>query len=131
MEIKIKERERERESSYVGDGAIGGAVGVNDPAGFQGEVTEDLIDVGAWGEWVTTVLAEAMEDFGGDAPSLPLSHLRFLFLPLALASSSSSCHFLANTVLLLSSISADSFTDVPDDHIHRRCMIYISRKKED
>lgn len=80
------ERMRERKSRYVGDGAIGGAVGEDDPAGLHGEVTEDLVDVGAWGEWVTTVLAQAMEDVGGDGPSLPLSHLGLLLVTLAPAS---------------------------------------------
>lgn len=59
-----------------GGGAVGGAVGVDGPSGFLGEVAEDLIDVGAGGEAVAAVLAEAVEDVGGDGTPLPLSHLR-------------------------------------------------------
>lgn len=65
--------------SYIGrSGAVGGAVGVDDPTGLGGELAEDLVDVGAGGEAVTAVLAEAVEDLGGDGPPLPLSHLGLL-----------------------------------------------------
>lgn len=63
-----------------GGGAIGGAVRLHDPASFLSKVAEDFIDVGARGEAVAAVLAEAVKNVGGDGPPLPLSHLRPLFL---------------------------------------------------
>lgn len=63
-----------------GGGAVGGAVGLDNPAGFLGKVAEDFVDVCAGGEAVAAVLAEAVEDVGGDGPPLPLSHLRPLSL---------------------------------------------------
>lgn len=84
---KEKEKEKEKERDYVG--AAGGAVGLDDPAGFTGEVAEDLVDVGAWGEAVTAVLPQSMEDLSGDGSSLSLSHLRLLLVTLAPPSSTS------------------------------------------
>ena len=60
--------------------AVGGAVGVDDPAGLAGEVAEDFINVSARGERVAAMLTEAVEDVGGDGPPLPLSHLGFLLI---------------------------------------------------
>ncbi|KAM1010162.1 hypothetical protein ACFX2J_045374 [Malus domestica] len=44
---------------------------------------EHLVDVTAGREAVAAVLAQAVEDFGGDGPPLPLPHLGLLFLALA------------------------------------------------
>lgn len=63
-----------------GGGAIGGAIRLDDPASFLSKVAEDFIDVGARGEAVAAMLAEAVENVGSDGPPLPLSHLRPLFL---------------------------------------------------
>ena len=82
-----KEKENEKERDYVG--AEGGAVGLDDPAGFTGEVAEDFVDVGAWGEAVTAVLPQSIEDLSGDGSSLSLSHLRLLLVTLAPPSSTS------------------------------------------
>ncbi|KAM2471928.1 hypothetical protein ACFX1W_047144 [Malus domestica] len=45
---------------------------------------EHLVNVVAGREVVAAVLAQVVEDFGGDGPSLPLPHLSLLFLALAL-----------------------------------------------
>ena len=60
--------------------AVGGAVGVDDPAGLVGEVAEDFINVGARGKRVAAVFTEAVEDIGGDGPPMPLSHLSLLLV---------------------------------------------------
>lgn len=67
---------------YVG-WAVGSAVGFNEPACLCGEMPEHLVDVAAGREAVAAVLAQAVEDFGGDGPPLPLPHLGLLFLALA------------------------------------------------
>lgn len=43
---ETKQREKIKKCRYVG--AVGGAVRFDDPASFHGELTEDLVDVGAW-----------------------------------------------------------------------------------
>lgn len=55
---------------------------------------EHLVDVAAGREAVATVLAQAVEDFGGDGPPLPLPHLGLLFLALAPPTPTRSRHFL-------------------------------------
>lgn len=91
-------RENKKKRRRYGKGswrvAVGGAVGIDGPTGLAGEVAEDLVNVSTGGEGVAAVLAEAVEDVGGDGPPLPLSHLRLLLLTHAshlLSPSSSSC----------------------------------------
>ena len=79
--------------------AVGGAVGVDDPAGLAGEVAEDFINVSARGERVAAMLTEAVEDVGGDGPPLPLSHLGFLLITHA-------SHLLSTTTTTSSSSSS-------------------------
>lgn len=69
-----------RQTCIKGGGAVGGAVGFDDPTGLTGKFTKDLVDVGARRELIATVFPQAMEDVGGDGPSLSLSHLRLLLL---------------------------------------------------
>lgn len=96
-----KGKERGRWRAYIGGAAaVGGAVRFDEPAGLGGEMAEDLVDVGAGGETVAAVLAEAVEDFGCDGPPLPLPHLCLLFL--ALAPPMCSRHFLHSLMLSLS-----------------------------
>ncbi len=56
-----------------GGGAVGGAVGEDDPVGLLGELAEDLIDVSVRREKVAAMLSKAVED-GDDGPPLPLNH---------------------------------------------------------
>lgn len=83
--------------------AVGGAVGVDDPAGLAGEVAEDFINVSARGERVAAMLTEAVEDVGGDGPPLPLSHLGFLLITHA-------SHLLSTTTTTTTSSSSSSTT---------------------
>ena len=79
---------KEKGEMYIGGtGAVDGAVGLNDLAGLGGELTENLVNVGAMSGAVATVLAEAVEDLRGDGPLLPFSHLRFLLSHLTSPSS--------------------------------------------
>ncbi|KAM1807737.1 hypothetical protein ACFX11_030703 [Malus domestica] len=62
---------------------VSSATGFNELACLCGEMPEHLVDVAAGREAVAAVLAQAVEDFGGDGPPLPLPHLSLLFLALA------------------------------------------------
>ncbi|KAM2016685.1 hypothetical protein ACFX16_047071 [Malus domestica] len=44
---------------------------------------DHLVNVATGNEAVAAVLAQVVEDFGGDGPPLPLLHLSLLFLALA------------------------------------------------
>ncbi|KAM1305661.1 hypothetical protein PS1_023360 [Malus domestica] len=62
--------------------AVGNVVRFNKPACLCGEMPEHLVDVASGKEAVAAVLAQAVEDFGGDGPPLPLPYLGLLFLAL-------------------------------------------------
>lgn len=81
--------------------AVGGAIGFHKPAGLVSKMAEDLIDVGARREFVATMFAQTMEDFGGDGPSLPLPYLCLLFLTLAPPTPTGSRHFPLLLLLVL------------------------------
>lgn len=69
-----------------GGRAVGGAIRVNNPTSFRGQVAEDLVDVGTRGEAVTAVFTEAVEDLSRNSSSLTLSHLRLLLFDSASSS---------------------------------------------
>lgn len=78
--VKLLKIEVAKMCENYNDLAIGGAVGLHDPAGFVAESFENLIVVAVLGERVVPVEAEAREYFGGDGSPPPLPAL--VVLPL-------------------------------------------------
>jgi hypothetical protein len=66
------------EAAYL---AVGGAVGLDDPAGLVAERLEHLVVVAVLGQLVAAVRAEAGEDLGGDRAAAALPALVVLALP--------------------------------------------------
>jgi hypothetical protein len=81
VEVEVEEvvgKDRRRERVYL---AVGGAVGLDDPAGLVAERLEHLVVVAVLGQLVPAVRAEAREDLGGDRAAPPLPPLVVLALP--------------------------------------------------
>ena len=75
-----RSKQGDGERTTGGDLAVGGAVGLDGPAGLVAERLEHLVVVAVLGELVVTERAEPREDLGGDGPAPALAPL--VVLPL-------------------------------------------------
>lgn len=89
-------------------GTVSGAIGLDDPTSFLGELTQNFIDIGSWGKMIASPFSEPMKDLCSDGPPLSLSQLRLLFFTLASTSSACCCCFHFSPACFFSSSSFSS-----------------------
>lgn len=89
-------------------GTVSGAIGLDDPTSFLGELTQNFIDISSWRKMIASPFSEPMKDLCSDGPPLSLSQLRLLFFTLASTSSACCCCFHFSPACFFSSSSFSS-----------------------
>lgn len=74
-------------------GTVSGAIGLDDPTSFLGELAKNFIDISSWRKMIASPFSKPMKDLCSDGPPLSLSQLRLLFFTLTSTSSACCCCF--------------------------------------